>query len=140
MDRVAAADLAAATRSCAQRQHQLGLTANRARHAARRALEALLHPARDELPRAVHCNNCVTCDTGFVATAARASHDDGNAADRCEQDYDIRSKYLIKFKGNNGAWVEDDGSLRSRFGHAVRMLNERSLAAITDARTIQLEV
>ena len=53
---------------------------------------------------------------------------------------DIRSKYLIKFKGNNGAWVEDDGSLRSRFGHAVRMLNERSLAAITDARTIQLEV
>src|SRR6185312_7320322 len=110
MDRVAAADLAAATRSCAPRQHQLGLTANRARHAARRALEALLHPARDELPRAVHCNNCVTCDTGFVATAARASHDDGNAADRCEQDYDIRSKYLIKFKGNNEAWVGEMGA------------------------------
>ena len=31
--------------------------------------------------------------------------------------------------------------LLSRFGHAVRMLNERSLAAmLTDARTIQLEV
>src|SRR5689334_3656354 len=72
VDRVAATQLAA-TRRRAQRQHQLGLSAKRASHAARRARAALLHPARDELRRAARCNNCVTCDTGFVATAARGS-------------------------------------------------------------------
>jgi len=46
----------------------------------------------------------------------------------------------ISSKGITGH-AGESGGLRSRFGHAVRMLNERSLAAMrTDARTIQLEV